>query len=566
MKKIHPFVLMLVMAMASSPGFAQFSNPLFVPDTLAGPVYNLNVAPATVNFIAGTATETYGINGPYLGPTLIMRKGDQVTMNVSNNLGETTTMHWHGMHVAPEDDGGPHTAIPDGTTWSPEFTVMDEATTFWYHPHLHEYTADQVYRGAAGMIIVRDDHSDSLNLPHTYGVDDFPIIIQDKSFDSTNRLIFTAMADTIVINGTLGAYLEVPAQMVRFRLLNGSNQRVYNMGFPPNVPVFQIGSDGGLLKNPVAVNRVQLAPGERAEVVVDFSLELNKTFPLPTFNSEMTRGVSGGPGGPGGGPGNPLDSADFNLMEFRVRPPTSNAVTSLPNVLNSYDKPLAANAVRTRVKVMDADTSGFPFYINSTPFNHMVVNDTVILDDIEIWELSNITDVAHPFHIHDIQFFILDYNGMPPPPTLAGRKDVVLLNPGDTISFITHFTDFADSTIPYMYHCHNLFHEDAGMMGQFVVWEQSWVSRESEIALEQGFRMFPNPASDLIHLEVTDQRNGLMAEVRLLDLQGRELRRVIPMRKDRVSLDVAGLSAGIYLLEVRTMDGGRAVLRMVKGD
>lgn len=556
--------MLVAMVIAGSSGFAQFSNPLFIPDTLAGPVYNLTVAPDSVNFIAGTATPTYGINGPYLGPTLIMRKGDQVTMNVTNNLGETTTMHWHGMHVSPEDDGGPHTAIPDGTTWSPDFTVLDEATTFWYHPHLHEHTADQVYHGAAGMLIVRDDHSDSLNLPHTYGVDDFPIIIQDKSFDATNRLIFTAMADTVAINGTLGAYLNVPAQMVRFRLLNGSNQRVYNVGFPLNLPVFQIGSDGGLLKSPVPVSRVLLAPGERAEIVVDFAQEQGQVFPLPSLNSEMPRGVSGGPGGPGGGPGNPLDSADFNLMEFRVGPATPNAVTSLPNNMNTYDIPPVANVARTRVKVMDVDTSGFPFYINSTPFNHMVVNDTVMLDDIEIWELSNITDVAHPFHIHDIQFFIIDHNGGPPPPTLAGRKDVVLLNPGDSISFITQFTDFADSIIPYMYHCHNLFHEDAGMMGQFVVWEQSWVSRESEIALEQGFKLYPNPASEVISLEVTDQRNGLMAEVRLLDLQGRELRRIVPQRKDRMTMDVGGLAAGIYLMEVRTTNGGRAVLRMLR--
>lgn len=542
---------------------AQYVNPLHIPDTLTGPVFNLDVGMSTVDFLPGTLTNTYGVNGPYLAPTLIVRKGQQVTMNVTNNLMDGTTMHWHGMHVAAHNDGGPHTEIPVGTTWSPSFTILDEATTMWYHPHLHEHTAEQVYYGVAGMIIVRDDHADSLNLPDRYGIDDFPIIIQDKSFDATNQLIFTELADTIAINGTLGAYLEVPAQMVRFRLLNGSSQRVYNIGFPPNLPVFQIASDGGLLETPVPVNIVMLSPGERAEVVVNFANRAGQNYPFPTFNSLLPRGVSGGPGGPGGGPGNPLDSADFNMMEFRVVPPTPNPVLSLPPVLNTLVRPNPALATRTRIKTFDADPSGFPYLINSTPYDMMVNNDTVILDDIEVWELRNETDVAHPFHIHDIHFFITQLNGNPPPPRLSGRKDVVLLEPGDTISFVTQFTDFADSVTPYMYHCHNLFHEDAGMMGQFIVVEQAWLAREQAHARALGLRLWPNPASDHVRVEVLDRQTTRLQSARLLDLQGRVLRSVEVQQNDALEVDLQDLPRGIYLLEVQG-NLGRQAMRVVK--
>lgn len=562
MRKIN-FLLACLWSSWAAQADAQYINPLYIPDTLTGPVYNLSVADSSVAFIAGNRTPTAGVNGAYLGPTLIMRKGDQVTMHVSNNLMDGTTMHWHGMHVAAHNDGGPHTEIPAGTTWSPSFTILDEATTMWYHPHLHEHTAEQVYSGIAGMIIIRDDHSDSLGLPHRYGIDDFPIIIQDKSFNASNALIYEELSDTVAINGTLGAYLEVPAQWVRFRLLNGSNQRVYNVGFPPNLPVFQIGSDGGLLEAPVPVNTVMIAPGERAEVVVNFAQQVSNVYPFPTFNSLLPRGVSGGPGGPGGGPGNPLDSADFVMMEFRVVPPTANPVLSLPAVLNTLVRPNPALATRTRVKTFDADPSGFPYLINSTPYDMMVNNDTVILDDIEIWELRNETDVAHPFHIHDIHFYITQLNGNPPPPRYAGRKDVVLLEPGDTISFITQFTDFADSMMPYMYHCHNLFHEDAGMMGQFIVVEQAWLARAQAQAQVLGLHMWPNPATDHLRVALLDPRSARIDRARLLDLHGRVLREIAVRQGDGFEIDLRDLAAGMYVVEVQG-NKGRQVLRVVK--
>ncbi|MBT4052867.1 MAG: multicopper oxidase domain-containing protein, partial [Bacteroidetes Order II. Incertae sedis bacterium] len=210
-------------------------NPLAIPPTLSGPTYDLTLARSSHEFMNGIQTTTLGINGTYLGPTLILESGTDVQMNVTNQIGEPTTIHWHGMHVAPEDDGGPHTVIPDGTTWSPDFNVLDQATTFWYHPHLHERTGEHVYKGLAGVIIVRDAIEAGLNLPRTYGVNDIPVVLQDRQFNAQGQLVFNPggagqTGNQMVINGTLDPFVALEAGITRLRLLNGSNSRVYMLG------------------------------------------------------------------------------------------------------------------------------------------------------------------------------------------------------------------------------------------------------------------------------------------------------------------------------------------------
>lgn len=544
---------------------AQAPNPLFIPDTLVGPVINLNLAPSTVQFLSGDVTDTYGINGPILGPTLILRKGDPLQINVTNGLSDTTTMHWHGMHVPAMYDGGPHTPIAPGVTWSPSFTVLDEACTMWYHPHLHQHTAEQVYKGAAGMIIIRDSLEATLGLPHRYGIDDFPIIIQDKSFDSlTNEFIFEALSDTVMVNGTLNPYLEVPAQMVRFRMLNGSNQRVYNIGFPSQNMAFQIASDGGLFEHPLPVTRIQLAPGERTEVVVNFTNQTTN-FPLMANNSEMGAGISGGPQGPGGGPGNPLDGNNFPLMEFRLTSPTANPVTTLPANLRTYDIPSLQDVARTRTKVFTVDSAGFPYYINDMIYDHLITNDTVVLGDVEVWELINISDIAHPFHIHDVQFHVIEKNGAPPMAHLAGRKDVILLQPNDSIKFITKFDDFADEHTPYMFHCHNLFHEDGGMMGAFIVQDSVLSGHLDSTAFWSNVTLFPNPTGGNITVRDGNPHNRQIDLLEVWDLHGRKLEDVsmVPGATEH-HVDLADYPAGMYLLHMHCEAGGHAVMRMVR--
>ncbi|HHG83128.1 MAG TPA: T9SS type A sorting domain-containing protein, partial [Bacteroidetes bacterium] len=470
--------------------------------------------------------------------------------------------------VAAADDGGPHTMILPGETWSPDFTVLDEATTFWYHPHLHSKTAEQVYKGLAGMIIVRDSAEAMLDLPRTYGVDDFPLIIQDKSFDTSNQFIFAALSDTIMINGTLSPFLEVPAQMVRFRLLNGSNQRVYNIGIPPALPAWQIGTDGGLLAQPLPISRIRIAPGERAEIVINFGqLPVSSNVLMPIKNSELGQGVSGGPMGPMGGPGNLLDGADFDFMKFRVTPATTNPVLTISQNLNSINPWDELSADLTRVKVFDTIApNSFPYLINSTGFDLNTINDTVFLGNTEIWELYNETTVAHPFHIHDIQFYILELNGNVPPPHLRGKKDVILSLPGDTIRFICKFEDFTDNTIPYMYHCHNLFHEDAGMMGQFIVIDNPNAATDAlEEDLSGRFRVFPNPTEGIFQIIDKEKLFRGIQSIEIHSLAGKLLMRLPVQAGIQVQqVDLAKLASGMYLLDLMGKTGARSTLRIMK--
>lgn len=534
---------------------AQFTNELRIPDTLSGSAFELTVAPSATAFLPGDSTATYGINSNYLAPTLIFQSGDSILLSVENLLDDSTTMHWHGMHVSPMNDGGPHTAIAPGAIWEPSFLVRDEATTFWYHPHLHHKTAEQVYMGAAGMIIVRSEAEAQLDLPRTYGVDDIPMIIQDKSFDENNALIFTAMADTMMVNGTLNPYLEVPAQRVRFRLLNASNQRVYNVLFPPNTNPRVIGSDGGLLNSPAPLSSVILTPGERFEIVADFTNFQDSTLLIYCDNSDLPVGASGGPGGASGPPGNGLDSNDFELMELRVTAPTAHASGPLPDSLNANVLWNEEDAAATRIKVFDTLNAPFPYYINGTPFNHHQINDTTFLDDVEIWELRNETDIAHPFHIHDVQFFILSVNGNDPPLHLRGKKDVVFVNVGDTIRFITKFETFTDSVVPYMYHCHNLFHEDAGMMGQFLVLNRPVGVSAAE---RTSTSWWPNPTGDIL----TFGRIGDAAPARtqVLDIMGR----VLSSSSNQREVSLINFLPGVYFIQYAKASGKVFVDRVVK--
>ncbi len=543
---------------------SQQPNALQIPDTLGGTTFSLTIAADSTQFLAGAKTKTYGINQAYLAPTLMLRNGEFIQLNVTNALADTSTMHWHGMHVAAADDGGPHTPIAPGTTWSPDFTVLDEASTYWYHPHLHEHTAEQVYYGAAGMIIVHDSVENALGLPHTYGVDDFPMILQDKSFDSlSNQLVYEAISDTMMINGTLNPYLNVPGQVVRFRFLNASNQRVYNIGFPSGVS-FMIAGDGGLLEQPLPITRILLAPGERVEVLINFAGFTNN-LPLVSFSSEMGQGISGGPSGPGGGPGNALDGNDFRLCEFRVGPPTANPVTTIPAQLRAYQIPNPQNAARTRVKNFTMAISGFPYYINGLTYDMGYINDTMQLGDIEIWEVYNNTDVAHPLHIHDVQFHVIEFNGGFVPGHLRGRKDVLLTQPGDTIKFVTRFEDFADEHTPYMYHCHNLFHEDGGMMGQFIVMDSVLSGEQGSVVERTNLRFYPNPTNWKISLDDMNDEAERVTAVEIWDAQGRMLATMDMEPSRRLhEIDLRAYPVGIYVFKMHHKSGEQSARRIVK--
>jgi len=350
------FIAATVLCLVTLQASAQ-TNSLFIPNVLNGPVFDLQMAPSTHEFTPGIQTATLGFNGSFLGPTLILEKGNQIQINVTNHIGEATTVHWHGMHVAPKNDGGPHTVIADGQTWSPAFEVLDRATTFWYHPHLHHKTNEHVYRGLAGMIIVRDPVEAALNLPRTYGTDDIPVIIQDRRFSPDGQFVFNGggvgeSGNSILVNGTLSPFVELGEGVNRLRLLNGSNARVYSIGFDDNSTFYQIGSDGGLLEAPVPLTRLRMAPGERAEVLIQLPAGINSTRTLMSYSSELVRGEPGGvPAGPGPGGNGSLDGTDFPILEIRVS--GTSTITSIPDALTTITRMTDADADRIRPMVLN---------------------------------------------------------------------------------------------------------------------------------------------------------------------------------------------------------------------
>ena len=491
-------------------GGLTFENELQIPEQSFGTAvdgrrqFHLTVAEGTQEFLPGKQTPTAGVNGPYLGPTLRLRRGEDVDLVVQNKLDEMTTMHWHGMHVPARMDGTPHQRIEPGESWTASFEVHQQAAPLWYHPHPHGATGRQVYRGVSGLMWIDDDESDALDLPKTYGIDDIPLVIQDREFDSDGAFRFAVnqgavYGNTMLVNGTWSPFLRVEARRIRLRLLNGSNARIYYIGFDDGREFHQIATDGGFLEAPLQTNRVTLAPGERAEVLVDFSDGAEvvlRSYPeaglLETIRAYWV-GIGTG-----------------NLQLLKIVPiPPSRASHGLPERLRPIPRIDGAQAAKTRPMVLAGPLQRGPggqggrggrggraarvgqggqgeqgeqggrgrgvgpvgIPINGKTMDMARIDEVVRLGDIEIWEVSNRGGQPHPFHVHLVQFQILDRNGRPPSAAERGWKDTVLVPPGGLVRIIMRFERYADPQVPYMYHCHIMEHEDNGMMGQFLVVE-----------------------------------------------------------------------------------------------
>ena len=546
-------------------GMAFSQNPLFIPDTLSGKVFNLTVQKGTKQFFTGINTPTFGYNGNILGPTLLINKNDSITLNVINTIGTSTTVHWHGFHIAPEFDGGPHQIINNNSTWSPSFRMLNNAGTYWYHPHGENKTEIQVSRGLAGMIIVRDK-TEPFALPRRYGVDDFPLILQTKAFDVLSQIATANHEDTLVmVNATVNPFLSVPKQVVRLRLLNGSSDRTFYVGLGDNRPFYIIATDGGLLSEPYQTNRIRISTGERVEILVDFKNDsLGKQIYLKSFASELPRGIIGadsvGTSTIVIGEGyhtNYLNGADFSLMRFDVKAATANPVTTLPSVFAPvaiFDT-LNVNAHRRIHFSADVVTFGDqakvdgPFLMNDKSFHMDSVNIITYLNNKEIWTLTNSTMVAHPFHIHDIQFNILDINGAKPPPQYSGWKDVILVKPNDTVRFITKFTNFANKTVPYMFHCHLLHHEDEGMMGSFLVLDTNSTG-VNQFESSGNLVIYPNPSSG--NWIIKGAVSGEELNMELLNLEGEVIfQKTIGTDTQTIEIQNTDLEGGIYFLKIK---------------
>ncbi len=557
-------IVLAFVACAAFDIHAQTALP--IPDTLSGTVIDLSLVPGAMEFHPGEVVATYGYNGNLLGPTIILQRGHEVTLNVTNTLPDLTTTHWHGLHVSPVNDGGPHSLIYPNNTWSPSFTVLDHASTFWYHPHGHGLTDYQVSLGAAGMIIVRDEEEAALDLPRTYGVDDIPLILQTKAIVGGQIMLHTGLDSVVLVNGVRDALKELPAQVVRLRCLNGASERTFELGFSNGLSFHVIGTDGGLLTAPVEVTRAMLMPGERLEVLVDLNGMEGHSFQLMAYNSELPNGIIGaaqvgnGMAFLDGYPDNALNGTDFPFMSFTVTSATSDPVLDIPNQLVVMEPYQEADANLTRTFDLQPQSMGpmemieGPFEINGALMDMDVINEVVPLGSTEIWEFVNNTMVGHPIHIHDIQFNILERSGGPIQPWETGWKDVVFVPAMGSARVIMQFLDHADPDMPYMYHCHLLMHEDEGMMGQFVVVDPNGFE---EVAETGDLHAWPTLASEVLNVRWGENMD--IKQLTITDAIGRVVRQQVnPAAGSITSIGTSSLAPGGYLLTGIMKDGRRA--------
>lgn len=469
----------------SKPSLVKLPIPSLVDGTNASPV-DLKIRNGSWSFKPGIQTPTVGINQDYLGPTIRTRHKSELNLRYENTSSDGVSIHGHGLHVPGEVDGGPQLEIPPGEKWHPRLSIAQPAATCWYHSHTHGKTGHQVYHGLAGMIIIDDDIADGAELPRQYGVDDLPIIIQDRTFDAQGRLVYSLKdagedgwyGNTVVINGAISPMARVPAGKVRLRLLNGANARFYVIAFADNRQFHKIASDGGFLAVPVPMTTMEMSPGERCEIIVDLSD--GKTAELLTLFEDQFDDQEG-----------TLSSLINRLFQSGKARPQPSLTLSVDSKLAAHKAPLPEKLASPIVRPKDADIkrtrdfmlemkdgknahgghaghASMDMTINGAVMDMNVINEQVQRGVWERWRIRS-NQGAHPFHVHGCSFLIEEMEGGHVSPDQQGWKDTVVADDDDWAKIVVRFDHPADEKHPYMYHCHILEHEDCGMMGQFTV-------------------------------------------------------------------------------------------------
>lgn len=493
------------------------SDPDFSPDI----EIELSAHPAKVSILPGSKTNVWKFSGEvikgskdslqnlddnYLGPIIRVKTGNRIRIRFRNEIDETSIVHFHGLHVPPKMDGHPKYVIEKGEEYIYEFEVMDRAGAYWFHPHPHENTGPQVYSGLAGLFIITDDEESKLNLPS--GEDEIPIVIQDRTFDSDNQLVYLNspmdrmtgfLGEHIVVNGKKNFSLDLDSKIYRLRLLNGSNSRIYKLAWSDGTPFTVIGTDGGLLEKPVQKDYLTFGPAERFDIIADFSKKtpgdivnlISLPFPSPIGGMGGMMGM--GRMGMMQGRDNDLPEMGDELKLFSINIRNTAASNfKLPSEISSFEKSDPHDAINyNNPRRFNLGMGGhMRWTINNKTFemNNVAKWEKVKLNTTEIWEFVNgsggrgmmggMMEMPHPVHIHNTQFKIINrsYNGNSDNIWNAfkdgfiddGWKDSFLLLPGTSVQVLLRFKDFSGM---YLYHCHNLEHEDMGMMRNYLIEE-----------------------------------------------------------------------------------------------
>ena len=501
-----------------------FKQKLFVP-TGSGPFGVLDVAgPLKIRATAASFALMPGGKSPFLlyqteqagktyqNPILRMESGKRFTASLYNELNEPTIIHWHGLHTPAAMDGHPASTVGPGAKYEYDFTVRNRGGTYWYHTHAHNLTAKQAYNGLASFFLVDDDDQRNISkaLDLQLGVTDLPLVVQDKQFDALGKLVYKPgmheammgwLGDIVLANLTPNAVQTVTPRTHRLRLLNGSNARIYRLAFvkgntPLNFTV--IGTDGGLIERPETVTEAFFAPGERLDVLIDAGQAqpgeaiFLKSLAFDAMENEGAAGGATGRSGVGGmggmgGMGQMMGSMSwsrlplgqaFNLLKLSVVK-GERIAPKLPAVLSVVKPVNTAGAAERKIEL---SMGQMRFLINGRTFKMDEIAFDVKRGAVEIWSISNpAIGMPHPMHIHGFSFQVLERIGSPRQVAATARfgkgrtvsdlgwKDTVLVWPGETVRIAIDFAHDYPGSQTYVFHCHNLEHEDAGMMINFRV-------------------------------------------------------------------------------------------------
>lgn len=447
-----------------------FTTPLPLMKTVASGA-SLKAGTQTHAIVPGKPASVLGYNDSMLGPVFRVERGVPVTIPFTNSLTEETNIHWHGLVVPASMDGHPDQLVKSGQSFTYTFTLDQPAGMAWYHPHPHMKTGKQVYMGLAGLFIVDSPEERALKLPS--GDLELPLVIQDKRLDASGTPVYNPsmpevmvgyMGDTLVVNGVNAPFHPVATRTYRLRLLNGSNGRIYNLALSNGEAFHVIGSDGGLLPAPERVSSLLLAPGERVDLLVDFSkAALNSEVFL---QSSAFSGVSS------------QGSQTFKLVKFMVNRSEADPF-KMPASFPALATLSPASATKTRKLTIGDAMHGAGGHSNKKPMAGMHtingktydaarIDESVALNSTEIWEFDNsMGDEPHPMHLHGTLFQVVGRSGGRGSLMAheKGWKDTVLVMPKETVRVIVRF----QRTGKFVFHCHNLEHEDDGMMLNYEV-------------------------------------------------------------------------------------------------
>lgn len=414
---------------------------------------DLTASVAKLQLVPGTTTEVYSYNGQVPGPVLEFREGDRVRVHFRNQLPETTTVHWHGMHLPFPSDGSPFHPVAPGEDYEYAFTVQPgTAGTYWYHPHPDHSTGRQVARGLYGGIVVRAADDPLPSMTERLLVLSDNRFLDDGAFDLPEPHSHQGRVDfengregsVLFVNGKVMPELTIRSGDVqRWRVVNASAGRFYRLSIPGH-RLLHVGSDGGLFERPVEVDELLLASAERVEFLVRGTGAPGSSVTVQSLPYDryipQTR------------PHDWNQPRDLLVLRYEDRPPVPPV--ALPTVLRPIPALDPAKATQTRVMVMSQGL------INGLQMDMKRIDVSAALGATEIWQIENVVGMDHPFHLHGFQFQVLDRDGVPEP--FRSWKDTVNVPRHQTVRFIVRYDNFPGM---WMFHCHILDHEDHGMMG-----------------------------------------------------------------------------------------------------